>query len=731
MNSAERPELLKYWSILRRRWLPASLAFLSVFTLVVLNSLRKPSIYRARGEVLFEPEQRTTELIGLESTGAFNSNKDLRTQIREMLSTPLLGKVTNLLAGSMPATDALSVGALRGGFRLSPLPETKIIEVAYESPDPHLAEQAVNLLMQISVEHNLETSRATAAAARKFISQQVPELRQRVFATELALRKFKETYNITDLEVTKAANANKLESIQDQLDDSATKLSDLDSQRADLQNQLGVTAQQAITTSALSQSTAVQGALGRLEAVELKLAEARANLTPDHPQITDLESRQRQLRRLLRNQVSQVLGRQEIRGQPRLQVGATQQGLLDQLIDLEITRKGLLQQRSILAQQRIFYQKRAAQLPKLEQRYRELTRESQAAESTYQDLLKSLQEFKVAENQTIPNVRVIEPALLPTQPIGPNRLMEAIRGAMAGALLAAALAYLLELLDRKLKSVDAIREAYPDTLLGTIPTFDPEATERPQLPTLCETLTPINEAYRMIQANLKFLSSDQPIRTITVTSALAKEGKSTSIANLGVVLAEMGHRVLLVDADLRQSAQHQIWELQNDYGLSHLLAASADQDNSSLPIHEVTQNLDVITAGVVPPKPLALLDSERMANFVHSQLQDYDYVLIDTPPLTAAADPLVLGRISDGILMIARPDYLDKDTAKITREQLSQSSLNVLGLVINGVITDNEIYSYYYYSKSYYRDTKDATSQSGPGEKLAEKFRDLTQFSKK
>ena len=722
MNSSEQPELIKYWSMLRRRWFPAVLTLAAVIGLSIFLVKDKPTIFRANGQLKFNEEESTSQLLGLESTiasgGRVRPQQVLETEVRVMLTTPILEQVIRL---TQENDAALNVEELRRGLSLRPIDSTSIVQLAFDSEHPQFAEAVVKQLMDVYVNHNLKTQRASSVATRKYIASQLPALKQQVFNEEFALRKFKERYNISDLASAKQFVADRQTQVQEQLNATEVQLSDLNAKFADLQQKLNLNTQQALAVSALSQSAAVQATLARIETAKRELAEARANLNSDHPVIIDLEARQAQLQSLLQSQVTKINGT-GASSLPRLTVGSTQQELFDRLISLEVDRQGLLNRQGTLTNQNNFFVEQATALPRLEQELRELERNVRAADATYQALLKSLQDIKITENKITPTVEVIEPALLQETPVGPNRFATIVRGTLAGLLLAATVVYLLETLDRKLRTVESIRDVYPYTLLGTIPKFDSTGLELMKLTSVDELGGSIvKESYMLLQANLKFLSSDTPVKTMVITSALPGEGKSTTCAHLAIALSQMNHKVLLIDADMRRSRQHQLWELPNSLGLTHLLTDQADNhptdhnQNRSFPVYQITECLDVLTSGVHPPNPLSLLDSKRMSDFIREQAQHYDYVLIDSPPIMAAADPLVLGKMADGILLVAQPQDLEKGAAKVTKEKLEQAEVNVLGLVINGIIPDHGSHNYYYYSHYYRSGDELSQANSNPG----------------
>jgi capsular exopolysaccharide synthesis family protein len=205
----------------------------------------------------------------------------------------------------------------------------------------------------------------------------------------------------------------------------------------------------------------------------------------------------------------------------------------------------------------------------------------------------------------------------------------------------------------------------------------------------------------MLQANLKFISPDKELKVVVVTSAVAKEGKSTVSANLAVAMAQLGHRVLLIDADLHHPMQHHIWHLANAVGLSD---AIVNRVELAIARREVMDNLDVLPSGVIPPNPLALLDSKRMSSLLEDFSKAYDFVILDTPPLILAADALSVSQMTDGVLLVARPGILDRASATAAKEFLVQSGQKVLGLVINSVRVENEPDSYFHHAKSYYQE---------------------------
>jgi polysaccharide biosynthesis transport protein len=205
----------------------------------------------------------------------------------------------------------------------------------------------------------------------------------------------------------------------------------------------------------------------------------------------------------------------------------------------------------------------------------------------------------------------------------------------------------------------------------------------------------VQESYQMLRANLKFISSDRTVRTIVVTSSVPGEGKSEVSANLAAAIAQVGRRVLLIDADMRSPSQHHLWGVMNSVGLSNVIVG---QENFEQAVQPITNRLSVLTAGVVPPNPLALIDSERMAALIAMFADRYDYIIFDTPPLAGMADAAVLGKMVDGVLLVVQPGVVNTASANAAKSLLARSGPNVLGIVANGVNLKQEDSSYFYYT---------------------------------
>lgn len=217
--------------------------------------------------------------------------------------------------------------------------------------------------------------------------------------------------------------------------------------------------------------------------------------------------------------------------------------------------------------------------------------------------------------------------------------------------------------------------------------------------------SPFAEAYRTLRTNLGFASVDHSYRSILVSSTSPQDGKSTTIANLAVTLAQAGKRVMLLDCDLRKPVLHHIFKVDNHQGVTNCLMHQVTIEEVA---HEgVVENLTLVTSGPIPPNPAEMLGSERTRSLWPALLGKYDYVLIDAPPILAVADASILASQVDGVILVVRYAATRYDLAKKAKEQLLNANAHIIGVVLNQFKMEAKEYQYYYY---YSRDSSSDTS---------------------
>ncbi|MES1023219.1 polysaccharide biosynthesis tyrosine autokinase [Gloeocapsa sp. BRSZ] len=709
----------RYWRILKRQWLPSSVAFGSVLSLFMLGLILQKPQYIAEGKLLFRRGNATSSITGVETNiGQLDplqqQNNPLDTEAEIIRSVQVAEKALQRLDLRDANGNPLRLNQFLNNLNVSNIRGTDILQISYQDRNPETAVAVVNTLMAVYLENNFLSSRTEAVAAREFIENQIPRARETLNQAELALRSFKEENKIVAAEEERRAAVDINTELQKQINATQTQLADAKAQSALLQKELGRDLTTAGVETSISQTAGVQELLKEIQQVEAQIVTDESRFREDHPTLVALRSRKADLERLLQQRTQRAVNT-NLQQATNGQISPYEQNLTQQLANSEARRLGLSSQLSALSELQAQYTQKLNNVPQLEQRQRELERELEAAQSAYSLLSQKLQESRIAENQKVGNARVIAAATIPDEPVNSRQPLFIVTGLLVSGAFAIATALLLEARDKSLQTVEQAKQVLGFTPLGVIPIS--KNSESPSIAGESETYTsgmlqaaprsPMSAAYRMLQANLMFLSSDKQIKVVVVTSSVPQEGKSTVSANLAASMAQLGRRVLLVDADMLRPTQHQIWELPNQSGLSNLLVGQVE---FPAVVKQVIDNIHVLTAGSTPPNPVALLESQRMANLATMFSENYDFTIIDTPALNVDAIAPILGKMADGVLLVVRPGVVDSASATFAKEFLAQSGQHVLGQVINGVIPENEPHSYYYFSQEYY--SGDTTRQT-------------------
>ena len=632
VSNVEEINFQKHLLVLQRRWLPAVGVFGVILTLGFLYAFSLKHTYRAEGSLLIRTNHTSTltgltglgETIGrLESLTSFDNPS--MTQVKIVTSVPVLQETITALNLKDKQGKPLKIRDLTKDLKVDGTKGTDILQISYTDTDPKKAAKVVNKIMEAYTRNNIEANRAETVSARKFILEQLPKTEEAVKQAESAMRKFKEQNKVIVLQGEASAAVEEISKLEQQITEVQAQLRNATARSQKLQKQASIDSQQAVTFASLSQIPGIQQLLTQLQEAESQLVVARTRFQPQNPTVLDLEEKVAALNNLLQQRIDVAVGSNQQIHKGNLQIGGLRQKLIENFAGVEAERVGLTKQVTSLLERRSAYKERANVLPKLEQTQRELERRLKAAQTTYESLLTRLQEVQVAENQNIGNARVVSNAVIPDQPSGTRKSLVIGIGGVLGVLLGVVAAFSIDLIDSSVKTVKEAKELFQYTLLGVIPSIGRNGKKRSDLQGVDQRIPkvigrdipqfPVGDVYQMLQANLKFLSSDKKLKAIAVTSSVAQEGKSEVSANLAVAMAQVGHRVLLVDADMRHPIQHHIWGTTNAVGLSNVLVDVLLLDQA---IQEVMPNLYVISAGVVPPNPIALLDSNRMATLVNA-----------------------------------------------------------------------------------------------------------------
>jgi len=478
-----------------------------------------------------------------------------------------------------------------------------------------------------------------------------------------------------------------------------------------LQGQLGVNVEQGIVAASLSEAPRYQELLNQFQELERKIATESARFTPNNPAIQALIEQRNNLLPLLQEEAFLILGRNvaQIQGDIRslsspnsIRLNLTEQ-MLETVNQMEVLRA---RQWAISQAEKLIREQMQEQATLVRQ-YTDLERELQVATDSLNRFLAVRENLQIEAAQTAMPWQIIAEPEVTDYPISPNVTRSLLLGAIAGILAGVGAALMAEKIDTKFHSADEVKDSMGVPLLGTIP-FHKELQDQPAIAdgqSLLQTsdrylFSGFSESFRSLHADLYFMSPDKRLQSVTISSALPAEGKSTIAVNLAQAASAMGNRVLLIDGDLRNPSIDRQMDIPNILGLSNLIS------NDTLNAEDIIQqsanntNLFVLTAGQTPPDPARLLSSQRMEELIKNFQTQFDLVIVDTPPLGIIADAKFLVPHTDGLMMVVRIDQSDRSVVREVFDGLKISRTSVIGIVING----DKRYTpknYHYYHRYY------------------------------
>lgn len=311
----------------------------------------------------------------------------------------------------------------------------------------------------------------------------------------------------------------------------------------------------------------------------------------------------------------------------------------------------------------------------------------------------------------VENVQVIDKAQIPNRPIKPRPMLNMAIAGVLGIMGGIFLTFLLEFLDNTIKTQGDVEKHLGLPVIGAIPIVK---DVEDKLITLANPKSPVSEAFRTLRTNIQFSSIDKEIKTIVVTSSSPSEGKSTIVSNFATTIAQSDKKVILIDCDLRKPRVHKTFDLNNLEGLTNILMGDKKLSDVVY-IYENLENLNVITSGPIPPNPAELMGSKRMKEFLDEIKEEYDMVILDSPPVGLVTDSAVLSTIADGLILVTAVGQADIEMVKGAKELLNKVNANIIGVVLNKVQTGMGSYYKYQYYNYYGEDNTKEKKRSAKG----------------
>lgn len=706
--------------ILHRKWIVVG--FTAVLcTLVGIGTALQPRVYQARASILVglkAPQLLDFDPIPEEG---FRGRDSGRTQQAILISRSLLQRAVKRLLeegsyGEIPPAEVERrsfniAGSLRASKSIQAvtIPNSRLLRIVAEGRDPDLIARLANVIAEEYVARNLEQKQQMANDAVAWLETKLSEAEGRLKQSRSELQAFKEKHEITSDE------ADSLSTL------SVTRLNDeymtTYLQRMQLELRLEAIKNDRSQGSA-EEPPAVQSLNDEIQAQmrqrlqteyvdgQLQMRDLSRRYGEQHPDIIALKTRQAKLEREL-----------EALDEPESgPVTKSAPELTGNLADLEVEYEGLLRKEQILARTLASQKAQTKNLPRTQVAYELLKENVELDDKTYDDFLSKLNAARLSSELKSPSVQVLERAEVPTVPIEPQPIRNMVVALLLGLALGVGLILVMENLNRDVKSPQDVAQHLKLPLLMAVPVVKgsrgaPEEEDEYDLVSLRQPRSHGAECYRNLRTSILFSSGKHVPKTILVTSAVANEGKSTTAANLAVVMAQNGQRTLLIDADLRRPSLQTFFTLKGDGGLSTLL-------EDEVQIEEAVQasgieNLDLLLCRGIPQNPSELLGSKRMSELMVTLKAKYDVIMIDSPIIISVPDAVILAALSEAVIMVHRPGATDREMVLKARQRLDEVKANILGLVMNSV--DLKGGGYRYAQHLYYGYGTDVDRQTGRG----------------
>lgn len=731
-DNEEQIDLRDYLRVLRKRRWTIATVFLIVFLTTLIFTFTATPIFKATSRVVIEKENPNVvsvqEVMAVDATGSdyyqtqykiIESRAVAREVIYQLglIDSPEFfppekdnivanttrwmkdsvkwwtGWLSSLLRPEVPRTADVEqsgeseemkklVNAFIERVSVEPIRNSRLVDVSVEAMDPALASRMANALVRTYINQNLETKLRAAKDAVQWLAERVDEEREKVEAAENALLAYKEEHGIiTDFsDDAERITAQKLAQLN-------TQVVEAEAQRVEAETRY----RQALSVEGSpdlidSIPEVLQNELVReIKKMEVSLYTRMSELSKKygrrHPQMQALQSELADLQKRKESEVKRVIN--SLRNNYKIALARE-----------ESLKKALSAQK----EQSLAMNQKAVQ-------YGVLRRQAESSRNMYELLVKRFKETSLTEEMKTGNIRIIDRAEVPLDPVKPKKKLNLLLGLVVGLTLGVGLAFFLEYLDNTIKLPDEVKHQLGIPYLGPVPQFSTNgvgAANTADLIALNDPKSNASESFRGIRTGILYSSADNAPQVILVTSSGPGEGKTSCATNLAVTMAQAGSRVLLVDCDMRKPRLHQCFDKPREPGLSDVLVGGKKLQEV---IRTTAQeNLEVLACGHVPPNPSEILSSQKMVQLLEALRKPYTRVVIDSPPLTAVTDAVILSKLVDGVVLVVRTGDTPRPVVRNGVEQLRNVNARILGAVLNAVKTGRDDYYYYNYYYYYYGD---------------------------
>lgn len=717
-SSRSEISLAEIWAVIRKRQLVVMCCLGITLSLAVVYCIAAPRRYEATARVVINPDNSNPLGIAMGEVNPFADPSLMQeTQVRVMQSDAVAWDVIRQLQldrnpefaatkkGEQPEPfEAISpihrfklLANFHKRLNVASIPKTALVELRFRSKDPKLAADVVNAVANVYMERNFRTRYNATMQASDWLSKQLDDLKANAQSKQQQFADFQKQSGIIGLEESESngprgSSGGAHSIIISQLEEQNQQLVNAQSERIVREARY----RQALSGDpAVIAETAPTATLQALQAQQADLKNQYAQLSAQYgnayPRVIQLRTQLSQVDASLQAEAKKVRSR------------------------LEADYKSASQAEKMASGEVEKSKQAAYKMNEAGIQYLILKRDLEASRDLYEDLLKKLKEAGIVAGLKSTNVNVVDPGAIPVIPAEPRVLLGLLVALMLGLAGGVGLAFLVENLDTTISSPEYAEVLAGMPVLCIVPHMKLlgragmrylEESDRNKPLSLVRPQSAFAESFRALRTTLLLSAAGKPPQVLVITSSVPGEGKTTTAMNVAVALAQNHCRVLLVDTDMRTGGLHERLGLDHSGGLSQCLTGSGDPQTAIVSMLDLP-SLHILFSGHRPPAPAELLGSDQMRSLLEKWRNNYDYVVLDTPPVLALTDAAILASMADGILVVARIGVTQRQTLCRTRELLRGVKTRTIGVVLNDFDSHSSAYFAHYgyraedYSKYY------------------------------
>jgi len=727
--------LADYLRILYRgRWI-IIVSFAVVFIVTLWYTFTADPVYEASTTVMIASDNRMESMMfdmtyfGNKGTLIANQMEVLRSRtVSERVIKRLdLSDVRDSISFFQPNPDGEyltlrgMVKTLQDNMEVTHKKETDIVTLTFKAGSPFEASYITNAIADEYRQANAEANRSEISALREFIENQLARKQEELRLSEERLRDYQEQEKVASLDEETSELVSRLSEVEAMLEEAQISLQanlemkaslqrQLEERRKNLSADLSQISTPYIVELQKALATAVSERTKYMTAVQTEIQDA--NRRHFEANLKNYDDKINALRSSLQEESAKISVSSMV--QDPFQVS---QELIQDLIKVDAEIQSNSAKINALLEVVTEYNSKMESLPVKVLELARLERRRMVDEQTFMMMTQKLEETKIQEAGQSHSVMIIDEAIEPLDPISPKKKLNLALGLLLGLGLGIGLTFLIEYFDNTVKTHEEL-ERLGYNILASIPKIEMDKYERKlearmekmgpmegrkieaRLITHLDPKSPISEAYRTLRTNLQFSKVERKLRTVLVTSSGPKEGKSTTAANLAIAMAQAGNRTVLLDGDLRRPVVHSIFGLEKDNGITNLLMDAIPY--TALAKDTFHENLKIVTSGILPPNPSELLSSQKMQNLLNKLQEDFDIIIIDSPPVIAVTDAAILSTKVDGTILVVSSGQTNREALARAHVLLDNVDTRFLGVLLNNVDVEGMYGSYYYYYYYHY-----------------------------